>query len=139
MPCQPDEPVFSPRLAKNCRAVRAQDASNLPCRALDIQVVEDRIPPNSIERPTREWQAIAVGTKEINRSLVILGSRPGLGDIAVRQIECSHAGASLRHDDGRHGMPAAKIEYVEPREVAKLIKRRSDPGFVVEVLVGVHS
>jgi len=123
--------ILSPRLGKNGDAAWSQYAEQLRCGRLKIQMMQNRVAPNSVEGAIGERQPLAVGLHEIDVDLVGSGSLSGFAQVTPRQIEGGDSGASPGQHDRRHAVAATEIEHPKPLQVPQLIHGRPNPSFVV--------
>ena len=133
------ERVFAPGFAENRYAGGSQNTVQLPGRCLQVEVVQHRVAPNTIKASLGEGQALAVHLYKINGDAIGVGSGLGLGEIAGRQVEGSHASAAAGQDNGGHAVPAPEIEDAQAANIAQLGHRRANPGFMIQVGVVVEN
>ena len=95
--------------------------------------MQDRTPPDGVERPVREGQALGVGLEKGRVHFVRRRPASGLDEVAVGQVESGDPGPAAGENDGRHPVPATVVEDGPARDIAQLVERRPDPRFVVEI------
>src|SRR5438132_13584407 len=79
--------IFPPWLSKNREAAGSQNAEQLRCGRLKIQMMQNRVAPNSVKGAIGKRQAFSVGLHEIDIDLIGSGSLPSFAQVTPRQIE----------------------------------------------------
>lgn len=125
--------VLTPWLAKDCNAAWPQDAEEFPAGNLDIQMMQDGVAPDAIEGLVGERESLAVGLHELNLYTIRLSPPAGFFQVAGREIKRSDVGSLPCESHRCHAVAAAVIQHAGAADVAKLLKGRPDPGFVVQV------
>jgi hypothetical protein len=102
-------------------------------RALQVQVVQNGVTPDTVKRSVGEREHLSVGLDPFDLRIVADCPSAGLGKIAAGKFESRDAGPASREDDGRHSMAAPQIEHPPSANIAEPSQRRADPAFVIEV------
>jgi hypothetical protein len=131
--------IFAPGFAEDSDAAGTKDTHKFRPRFFQIEMMQDRGTPDGMEGIVRQRQTFAIRFDEINVNLIGPRSRPGFIQVTVGKIKGRHARSLTRQNDGRHAVATAEIQHRLIPDIAKLLKSRQYPGFMIEVcVIGEH-
>jgi len=137
-PCatqHPHEWIPIPWFAEDGNAVGPHDPAHFSRRNVYIEVMQDRMTPNGIERIVCNRQLFSIGRHNFNVHIVGRRSFSNFLAISSRQVACRDFRTTACHNDRRHSVTATQIQDALALNVAELSKSQPYPWLMIEVFV----
>ena len=127
--------ISSPGFAEHRDSVRPENARHLPAGQIQIDMVEDSVSIDHVERPVPVAQRLARHLLKVDAAAHPIRPGPPRGDdrVAECDVECEDIPSLPGQNRRAHSVSRSVVEHPLSAQIPQQIERIPDPTFVIHV------